>query len=117
MSRTEIFHFPGPAMFVGLVWELLGGNSAQLHPYQTYSWGLMTALHAADSVDSCRLPGGSQSTLDLPAHLWCSDSWEGLLITVYDAIPSKNLRCQDALLEGSEALLEGSEARAYACGD
>ena len=53
-------------MFVGLTWELLGGNSAQLHPYQTYSWGLMTALHAADSVDSCKLPRLSQSTLALP---------------------------------------------------
>ena len=63
----------------------------------------MTALHAADSVDSCKLPR-------IVSQLWLSHPLGGVVITIYNAIPSKNLRCQDALLEGAEA-------RAYACGD
>ena len=86
---------------------IIGWKLSPAPPNQTYSWGLMTALHAADSVDSCRLPGGSQSFLDLPAHLWCSDSWEGLIITIYDAISSKNLLCQEACKKPETLTLQG----------
>ena len=38
----------------------------------------------------------------LVSQLWLSHPVGGVVITIYNAIPSKNLRCQDALLEGAK---------------